>query len=85
MKLAGLHENANAFFEAAKRCGWSRLKGQSPTKENEPLLVPEKANMAFACELYLKAIAEATKVDTGKIHDLNKIFGKLQEKDRNEI
>jgi hypothetical protein len=49
MKLAGKYENANYFFEAAKRCSRERTKkltsnGQI-TRENEPLLIPKMVNL----------------------------------------
>ncbi len=85
-KVAGLLENANDFFEAAKRCGWRQLTREGvATKENEPLLIPEKVNMAFACELYLKAIAENKKISVKKVHDLDKIFLKLPKTIQKEI
>lgn len=73
-KVAGLLENANDFFEAAKRCGWREFEKDA---KNYPLYIPEKVNMSFACELYLKAIAENKKVSVGKIHSLDKIFFNL--------
>ncbi|MDR1700361.1 MAG: hypothetical protein LBR68_04140 [Lachnoclostridium sp.] len=89
MKLAGKYENANDFFEAAKRCGWERMWEQAKdgkiSRENEPLLVPKMVNLSFACELYLKAIAEARKVNFGKIHILDKLFEKLAEEDKKAL
>jgi len=85
-KVAGLLENANDFFEAAKRCGWERFEKKGvATTENVPLLIPEKVNMAFACELYLKAIAENKKISVKKVHDLDKIFLKLPKTVQKEI
>jgi hypothetical protein len=85
MKLAGKHENANAFLEAAKRCSWERLNHQPVTRENEPLLIPEMVNLSFACELYLKAIAEARKIDFRKIHKLDELFDNLLDEDRKAL
>jgi len=85
-KLAGLLENANDFLEAAKRCGWPRLKkGAIVTNENAPLHIPEKVNMALACELYLKAIAENKKIIIEKTHTLDKLFFKLPKEIQKEI
>lgn len=85
-KLAGLLENANDFFEVAKRCGWTRLKKEKVgTNENSPLFIPKIVNMSFACELYLKAIAENKKIAVKKIHRLDKIFLKLPEIVQKEI
>ena len=42
-------------------------------------------NLSFACELYLKAIAEATKVNFGKTHRLDKLFEKLAKEDKKAI
>ncbi len=85
-KVAGLLENANDFLEAAKRCGWERFEKKGvATMENAPLLIPEKVNMAFACELYLKAIAENKKISVKKVHDLDEIFLKLPKIVQKEI
>jgi len=89
MKLVGKHENANDFFEAAQRCGWTRTKERTNNGQI-PLLIPEIVNLSFACELYLKAIAEATNVDVRnkkkkKIHALNEIFDKLAKEDQKAI
>lgn len=94
MKLAGKHENANEFFEAAQRCSWERIKKQKNNgqilRDNEPLLIPKMVNLSFACELYLKAIAEAKKVDVRNkkrkmIHALNEIFEKLPQEDQKAL
>lgn len=89
MKFAGKQENANDFFEAAQRCGWNRvnknLNNGQISRDNEPLFIPKMVNLSFACELYLKAIAEATKVDFGKIHELDKLFKILTSKDKKAI
>lgn len=89
MKLAGKHENANDFLKAAKRCNWSRIDGNvnngQISRENEPLHIPEMVNLAFACELYLKAIAEAKQVDFGRIHKLDMLFDKLTDEDKKTL
>jgi hypothetical protein len=94
MKLAGKHENANDFFEAAQRCSWDRVKKRRNNgqilRENASLFIPNMVNMSFACELYLKAIAEARKVDVKNkkkkmIHALNEIFAKFAEEDQKAI
>ena len=74
-KIAGLLENANDFLEAALRCSWSRFNKNVPVKrQNEPMQIPEKVNMSFACELYIKAIAENQNITVGKVHKLDKLF-----------
>ena len=89
MKLAGKYENANDFFEVAQRCSWARFKkslnNEQVSRDNEPLLIPRMVNLSFACELYLKAIAEATKVGYKKTHELNVLFEKLAEEDKKAI
>ena len=93
-KFAGLLANANDFFEAAERCGWERiidkLENIQTTKENAPLFIPKMVNMSFACELYLKAIAEnkfklSPRIAVGKGHKLDKIFNKFPIGIQNEI
>jgi len=86
VKLGGLLENANDFLAASKRCGWERIKdAKTATKENEPLMMPEMVNLAFACELYLNAIAEHRKIKIGKTHDLDKLFHNLKKETRQGI
>jgi len=89
VKFAGLLENANAFFEAAKRCGFDcindKLKNNQITKENEPLYIPKMVNISFACELYLKAIEENKCGAAGKGHNLYKIFEKFPKEIQKEI
>ena len=85
MKLAGKYENANDFFEAAKRCSWECVNNEQVTRANEPLLIPEMVNLSFACELYLKAISEARKVEFGRIHKLDKLYEKLIDEDKKAI
>ncbi|MCL2683153.1 MAG: hypothetical protein FWE63_06720 [Bacteroidales bacterium] len=89
MKIAGKYENANDFFEAAQRCSWARTKkslnNEQLSRDNEPLLIPKMVNLSFACELYLKAIAEATKVGCEKEHNLDKLFEKLAEENKEAI
>jgi hypothetical protein len=84
-KFAGLLENANDFFEAAKRCSWERIKSKQITRENEPLLIPKMVNMSLACELYLKAIEENKCGVAGKGHNLYEIFKKFATEVRKEI
>lgn len=45
---------ARNFYFAAKRCGRSELIEESGLNQN--LLIPECVNIAFSCELYLKAL-----------------------------
>ncbi|MCL2799511.1 MAG: hypothetical protein FWD54_04485 [Endomicrobia bacterium] len=89
VRLAGLLENANDFFEAAKRCSWDRiidkLENKQITRENEPLYIPKMVNMSFACELYLKAIAENKCVGVVKGHNLYKIFERFSTEIKEEI
>lgn len=88
-KFAGLLANANDFFEAAERCGWERttekLKNNQLTRENAPLYIPKMVNMSFACELYLKAIAEDKCIVVGKYHKLDVIFEKFPKEIKKEI
>ncbi|MDR1695097.1 MAG: hypothetical protein LBR69_00455 [Endomicrobium sp.] len=88
-KFVGLLANANDFFEAAERCGWERiidkLENIQTTRENSPLFIPQMVNMSFACELYLKAIAEDKCIVVDKVHELDKIFEKLPKEIKKEI
>ena len=72
MKLGGLLENANDFLEVSKKCDGF-------------LVIPEMVNLAFACELYLNAIAEHNNIKIGKTHDLDKLFHNLKKQTRKEI
>lgn len=72
MKVAGKQENANEFFRAAQSLGFE-------------FFIVKMVNTAFACELYLKLIAETRKVDFAKTHGLDKLFEKLAEEDKKEI
>jgi len=83
-KLGGLLENANDFLEAARRCGWPHTK-EKVTRENEPLFIPEMVNISFACELYLKTVAEHKGIKIGRIHELDTIFEKFAKDTQNEI
>ncbi|MBN3490257.1 hypothetical protein JV173_01895 [Acholeplasma equirhinis] len=74
--------NANEFFEAARRCDFP--KGEV-TKDNFPLMIPEFVNRAFACELYIKAIAEFTKVNIKKNHKLDELFKEISDSDQEAI
>lgn len=88
-KFAGLLANANDFFEAAERCGWERIPDKLEdirvTRESAPLFIPERVNMSFACELYLKAIAEDKCIVVGKGHELDVIFKKFPIEIQNEV
>lgn len=66
--------SANDFLEASNRCSFPVGK---ITEDNSPLLIPEFVNCAFACELYLKAIALMKNSNTDKVHRLNKLFYSL--------
>lgn len=80
-KYNKLIENANDFFEAALRCSFS----DSIKSEKYPLIIPQFTNRAFACELYLKATLYFIKNEIPKIHELDKLFSKLNEKDKKDI
>lgn len=73
---------ANDFLEVAKRCSFPK---ENITKDNLPLLVPEFVNRAFACELYLKAIAALRNIDTGRKHELDDLFYLLNDEDKRNI
>jgi len=66
--------SADDFLEASNRCNFPDGK---ITEDNLPLLVPGFVNCAFACELYLKAIALMKNSNTAKGHRLDKLFYSL--------
>jgi len=74
--------HANDFFEVARRCEFP--EGEV-TKDNLPLIVPEFVNLAFACELYIKSIAEFTNINVKKSHKLDELFKKLNIQDREAV
>lgn len=74
--------HANDFFEVARRCGFP--KGEV-TNDNFPLIVPEFVNLAFACELYIKAIAEFKNINVKKSHKLDELFERLNIQDKEEV
>ncbi len=65
--------NANEFLEAANRCDFQ----ESIKNKKYPLLVPEFVNTAFACELYMKAIAKFQGIEEMKKHKLDELFKML--------
>ena len=75
-------ENANDFLYVANRCSFTK---RNITQGNLPLLVPEVVNRSFACELYLKAIAQATNIKPKNTHNLDKLFYALKENERKAI
>lgn len=74
-KLNKMLRNAGDFYEAAKRCEFTKSKIKF---DNLPLLIPEFVNRSFSCELYLKAIALLKNIGIGKIHKLHEIYLKLE-------
>src|SRR5690606_32762131 len=74
--------HANDFFEVARRCTFP--KGEV-TKNNLPLIVPEFVTLAFACELYIKSIAQFTKTNVKKTHKLDELFDKLSANDKEAV
>lgn len=74
--------HANDFFEVARRCDFP--KGDV-TKNNLPLTVLEFVNLAFACELYIKSIAQFTNANVKKIHRLDELFDKLSANDKEAV
>lgn len=69
------------FLDAAQKCNEPKIEcvGWS-----HPLLVPIITNMAFACELFLKAILKQNNKEI-KTHNLKKLFDGLQENIKREI
>jgi|GEM_PF-2611397 len=65
---------ARSFLFAAKRCGRVELCEESGLNQNLP--IPEYVNIAFSCELYLKALIYKDN-ETIKLHDLSKLFSLL--------
>ena len=74
--------HANDFFEVARRCEFP--EGEV-TNDNLPLIVPKFVNFAFACELYIKSIAECTNINVKKSHKLDELFKKLNIQDREAV
>lgn len=71
------------FLDAAQRCNEPKIEcvGWS-----HPLLVPIITNMAFACELFLKAILKRYDNEIRiKTHNLKELFDELQEDLKREI
>lgn len=64
-KLGGLLYNANDFYYASMLC------------EEKRLIMAEAVNVAFACELYIKAIEEYQKGKASIGHNLNELYAKL--------
>lgn len=80
--LIKITSSANNFFEAAERCDFP--VGEV-NEQNWPLVIPEFVNRAFACELYLKAIAIATDTKVVNKHQLDLLFNQLKIEDKNKI
>jgi len=72
---------AEEFLCAANRCGFESLLKE----RHDVLIIPEFVNRAFACELYLKAIALTTKGEIPKEHKLDKLFMFLEKSVRTTI
>lgn len=72
------------FLDAAKKCNKPNI---SSVGWSHPLLVPIITNMAFSCELFLKAILKHDNNDTKKTktHNLKDLFNELQENIKSEI
>lgn len=68
---------ANQFYDAYKRCDEYRPIGNGK-KENK--FVPAYVNLAFSCELYLKALLKLRGRDCKK-HSLLNIFNYLEKQD----
>lgn len=65
---------ARNFFYAAKRCG--RLELCEESGSHQVLIIPEYVNIAFSCELYLKAVLYRDE-EIIREHKLLDLFNKL--------
>ena len=76
-----IFDTAVSFHQAAKRCAVSEANGDggymSPTS---PLI----CCLAFACELYVKALLASSSIPT-RGHDLSKLFERLSATDKKGI
>ena len=71
-------QNANEFFEIALKC-------IPTTKKQEYLLVPQFVNLAFACELYIKAIAQHETKSFAHGRDLKQLYDGLSKPTKEAI
>lgn len=74
-------QTADSFYKAFERCMEQRVLSED---KFEILVVPGTVNIAFACELYLKAILRESGNKT-KLHNLEKLYVKLPDEIKNEI
>ena len=72
--MFSINDLANNFKRAAERCDEQKV---SNSGNIEWLPIPYIVNATLACELYLKAILDAKKVDRSKTHNLNDLFSLL--------
>ena len=77
-----IKEQANNFKNAAERCDEMR---PLPNGTVEWLPIPYCVNASFACELYLKFILDAEKIERGKTHYLNDLFYLLPNKIQDDV
>lgn len=86
IKIKKMIDNANEFYEAAKRCSFSTKSHLGVvTEHGVPLLLPNLVNLSFACELYLKAIFQTENHNTSSGHKLRELFLNLDAETQNSI
>ncbi len=76
-----IKELGKAFLDTAKKCNNPKIEFTGWT---HPLLVPIITNMAFSCELFLKAILKHDNKEI-KTHNLKELFNNLPEDIKNKI
>jgi len=76
--LNGILDLANQFYKAYQRCDDYKPIGNSKV---ENIFIPAYVNLAFACELYLKALLKL-KGGKNRDHSLLKIFNCLEKQDQ---
>lgn len=73
---------ARSFFFAAKRCRRIEICEESGLSQSLP--IPEYVNIAFACELYLKALLYSDS-EIIKGHSLSDLFSRLDVAHRHRV
>lgn len=73
---------ARSFYFAAKRCGRVEICEESGLNQN--LLIPEYVNIAFSCELYLKALLYRDD-ESIKGHSLLELYNQLDVARRDRV
>ncbi|WP_157696456.1 HEPN domain-containing protein [Porphyrobacter sp. CACIAM 03H1] len=77
-------DSANAFYECALRCAEPVIDPFNPASKVAPAS-PTIANIAFASELYIKALIIARGDKVPKVHRLDKLYNSLPKPQRQKI